>query len=73
MLQHITVTGLQHIWKLEVFLQAEADCSQAINLDKKNMKAYSRRGTVRDVLSYYEETIEGHICSRYMEMCTTLK
>ncbi|KAL6182382.1 hypothetical protein ACLB2K_043804 [Fragaria x ananassa] len=33
------------------FLQAEADCSQAINLDKKNVKAYFRRGSAREVLS----------------------
>ncbi|KAF5934229.1 hypothetical protein HYC85_030400 [Camellia sinensis] len=40
------------------FLQAEADCSAAINLDKKNVKAYLRRGTAREMLGYYKEAIE---------------
>ncbi|KAH0976042.1 hypothetical protein GBA52_017941 [Prunus armeniaca] len=40
------------------FLQAEADCTKAINLDKKNVKAYLRRGTAREMLGYYKEAIE---------------
>ncbi|KAM1398404.1 hypothetical protein ACFX2I_015861 [Malus domestica] len=40
------------------FIQAEADCTKAINLDKKNVKAYFRRGTAREMLGYYKEAIE---------------
>lgn len=40
------------------FIQAEADCTKAINLDKKNVKAYLRRGTAREMLGYYKEAIE---------------
>ncbi|KAH7654768.1 Amidase protein [Dioscorea alata] len=40
------------------YLQAETDCSTAISLDKKNVKAYLRRGTAREMLGYYKEAIE---------------
>ncbi|KAL5544950.1 hypothetical protein UlMin_008734 [Ulmus minor] len=40
------------------FVQAEADCTKAITLDKKNVKAYLRRGTAREMLGYYKEAIE---------------
>lgn len=40
------------------FLQAEVDSSKAIDLDKKNVKAYLRRGTAREMLGYYKEAIE---------------
>ncbi|KAJ8553489.1 hypothetical protein K7X08_024167 [Anisodus acutangulus] len=40
------------------FLQAEDDSSKAIDLDKKNVKAYLRRGTAREMLGYYKEAIE---------------
>ncbi|XP_047339739.1 translocon at the outer membrane of chloroplasts 64-like [Impatiens glandulifera] len=39
-------------------IQAEADCSKAINFDKKNVKAYLRRGIAREILSYYKEAID---------------
>ncbi|OAY63798.1 Outer envelope protein 64, mitochondrial [Ananas comosus] len=38
--------------------QAEADCNQAILLDKKNVKAYLRRGTAREMLLYYKEALQ---------------
>ncbi|KAL2461781.1 Outer envelope protein 64 [Abeliophyllum distichum] len=44
--------------ELGSFLQAEADCSKAIDLDKKNVKACLRRGTAREMLGYYKEAIE---------------
>ncbi|KAF6144586.1 hypothetical protein GIB67_006078 [Kingdonia uniflora] len=44
--------------ELGSFLQAEADCSTAITLDKKSVKAYLRRGTAREMLGYYKEAIE---------------
>ncbi|XP_057518487.1 outer envelope protein 64, mitochondrial [Amaranthus tricolor] len=37
------------------FLQAEEDCTKAISLDKKNVKAYLRRGTARESLMRYKE------------------
>ncbi|KAJ6812435.1 outer envelope protein 64, chloroplastic [Iris pallida] len=40
------------------FVQAEADCNAAIKIDKKNVKAYLRRGTAREVLGYYQEAME---------------
>lgn len=40
------------------YIQAEADCTKAINLDKKNVKAYFRRGTAREMLGYYKEAID---------------
>ncbi|XWS37576.1 hypothetical protein CRYUN_Cryun19dG0055600 [Craigia yunnanensis] len=39
--------------------ERETDCTEAINLDKKNVKAYLRRGTAREMLGYYKEAIEG--------------
>ncbi|KAG8476630.1 hypothetical protein CXB51_030337 [Gossypium anomalum] len=45
--------------ELGSFLQAEADCTKAISLEKKNVKAYLRRGTAREMLGYYKEAIEG--------------
>ncbi|KAG4134408.1 hypothetical protein ERO13_D08G154580v2 [Gossypium hirsutum] len=32
---------------------------QSFSLDKKNVKAYLRRGTAREMLGYYKEAIEG--------------
>ncbi|KAI7743153.1 hypothetical protein M8C21_000166 [Ambrosia artemisiifolia] len=40
------------------FIQAEADCTKAIDLDKKNVKAYFRRGTAREMLGFYKDAIE---------------
>nr|GMC71756.1 outer envelope protein 64, chloroplastic [Ipomoea batatas]GMC73741.1 outer envelope protein 64, chloroplastic [Ipomoea batatas]GMC75182.1 outer envelope protein 64, chloroplastic [Ipomoea batatas]GMD78560.1 outer envelope protein 64, chloroplastic [Ipomoea batatas] len=45
--------------ELGSFIQAEADCTKAIELDKKNVKAYFRRGTAREMLGYYNQAIEG--------------
>nr|GMD33925.1 outer envelope protein 64, chloroplastic [Ipomoea batatas] len=45
--------------ELRGFIQAEADCTKAIDLDNKNVKAYLRRGTAREMLGYYQEAIEG--------------
>nr|GMC69147.1 outer envelope protein 64, chloroplastic [Ipomoea batatas] len=44
--------------ELGSFIQAEADCTKAIELDKKNVKAYFRRGTAREMLGYYNQAIE---------------
>lgn len=44
--------------ELGSFIQAQDDCTKAINLDKKNVKAYLRRGTAREMLGYYKEAIE---------------
>ncbi|KAF5805504.1 putative tetratricopeptide-like helical domain superfamily, acetyltransferase A, auxiliary subunit [Helianthus annuus] len=40
------------------FILAEADCTKAIDLDKKNVKAYVRRGTAREMLGSYKKAIE---------------
>ncbi|KAG0583276.1 hypothetical protein M758_3G124400 [Ceratodon purpureus] len=37
------------------FQEAEADCTMALGLDKKSVKAYLRRGTAREFLGYYKE------------------
>ncbi|KAL4197457.1 hypothetical protein AMTRI_Chr04g251300 [Amborella trichopoda] len=44
--------------ELTNFVLAEADCTTAIALDKRNVKAYLRRGTARDMLGYYKDALE---------------
>ncbi|PIN21454.1 Amidase [Handroanthus impetiginosus] len=44
--------------ELGCFQQAEEDCSKAISLDKKYVKAYLRRGTARESLLFYREALE---------------
>ncbi|XP_022141957.1 outer envelope protein 64, mitochondrial [Momordica charantia] len=44
--------------ELGCFQQAEDDCSKAILLDKKNVKAYLRRGTARESLFLCKEAIK---------------
>jgi Asp-tRNA(Asn)/Glu-tRNA(Gln) amidotransferase A subunit family amidase len=44
--------------ELGSFIQAEDDCTKAISIEKKNVKAYFRRGTAREMLGYYKEAIE---------------
>ncbi|KAB1206893.1 Outer envelope protein 64, mitochondrial [Morella rubra] len=41
--------------ELGCFQQAEDDCSKALSHDKKNVKAYLRRGTARESLLRYKE------------------
>ncbi|KEH40056.1 casein kinase II beta chain 2 [Medicago truncatula] len=40
------------------YLQAEADCTKAISLDKKSMKACFHTSTTREMLGYYKEAID---------------
>jgi len=44
--------------ELGSFKQAEADCDQALLLDKKNVKAYLRRGFAREVALNYKEALQ---------------
>nr|XP_016456544.1 PREDICTED: outer envelope protein 64, mitochondrial [Nicotiana tabacum] len=44
--------------ELGCFRQAEEDCTKAILLDKKNVKAYLRRGTARESLLFYKEALQ---------------
>lgn len=44
--------------ELGCFQQAEEDCSKALELDKKNVKAYLRRGTARESLLRYKEAVQ---------------
>lgn len=44
--------------ELRCFQQAEEDCSKAISLDKKNVKAYLRRGTARESLLLHREALQ---------------
>ncbi|KAF2320323.1 hypothetical protein GH714_027131 [Hevea brasiliensis] len=46
---------------LDIFQQAEEDCGKAISLDKKNVKAYLRRGTARESLVRYQEAAQDEI------------
>lgn len=50
--------------ELGCFQEAEEDCSKAISLDKKNVKAYMRRGTARESLLYVKEALQDfkHVC-----------
>eukprot|EP00850_Spirogloea_muscicola_P004462 SM000019S05006 [mRNA] locus=s19:460014:464021:- [translate_table: standard] len=43
---------------LNNFAEAEADCTAALKLDKKNVKAILRRATARDFLGYYDDAVE---------------
>ena len=43
--------------KLVDFKSAETDCTQALALDKKNVKALLRRGTARAFMSMYKDAI----------------
>ncbi|TVU28575.1 hypothetical protein EJB05_20097, partial [Eragrostis curvula] len=40
------------------FKQAEADCDRALLLDRKNVKAYLRRGTAKEVTMNYREALQ---------------
>ncbi|XP_065870365.1 outer envelope protein 64, mitochondrial [Euphorbia lathyris] len=44
--------------ELGCFQQAEEDCTMAISLDKKNVKAYLRRGTARESLLRNKEAVQ---------------
>jgi Asp-tRNA(Asn)/Glu-tRNA(Gln) amidotransferase A subunit family amidase len=44
--------------QLNNFAEAESDCTKALNIDKKSVKAYLRRGTAREMLGYYKEADE---------------
>ncbi|KAI4299098.1 hypothetical protein L6164_032589 [Bauhinia variegata] len=44
--------------ELGCFLEAEEDCNKAILYDKKNVKAYLRRGTARESLLRSKEALE---------------
>ncbi|KAH6831684.1 translocon at the outer membrane of chloroplasts 64-V [Perilla frutescens var. hirtella] len=44
--------------ELGCYQQAEEDCSKAISLDKKYVKAYLRRGTAKESLIFYKEALE---------------
>ncbi|EPS65438.1 hypothetical protein M569_09339, partial [Genlisea aurea] len=44
--------------ELGCFQQAEEDCSKAVSLDKKNVKAYLRRGTAKESLLFYKEALQ---------------
>jgi len=44
--------------ELGSFKQAEADCDRALLLDKKNVKAYLRRGFAREVALNYKEALQ---------------
>ncbi|KAL3610836.1 hypothetical protein D5086_001856 [Populus alba] len=45
--------------QLGCFQKAEEDCNRAISLDKKNVKAYLRRGTARESLLFYKDAAQG--------------
>lgn len=41
------------------FQEAEDDCTEALNLDDRYIKAYSRRATARKELGKNKESMEG--------------
>lgn len=48
------------------FQEAEDDCTEALNLDDRYIKAYSRRATARKELGKNKESMEGVlICKPY--------
>lgn len=53
--------------ELGCFQEAEKDCTQAISIDKKNVKAYLRRGTAKESLLFYKEALEDFKHARVLE------
>lgn len=45
------------------FEEAEHDCTEALNLDDRYVKAYSRRATARKELGKFKASMEGQIRS----------
>lgn len=43
------------------FQEAENDCTEALNLDDRYIKAYSRRSTARKELGKLKQSIDGRI------------
>lgn len=50
---------MSFIFLLIRFQEAEDDCTEALNLDDRYIKAYSRRATARKELAKYKECFEG--------------
>ncbi|KAI8009544.1 RNA polymerase II-associated protein 3 [Camellia lanceoleosa] len=46
--------------KMRRFQEAEDDCTEALNLDDRYIKAYSRRSTARKELGKLKESIEAY-------------
>ncbi|GBG63157.1 hypothetical protein CBR_g36926 [Chara braunii] len=44
--------------QLDNFREAEEDCSITLSLDKKNVKAWLRRGTAREFLAHYADAVQ---------------
>ncbi len=44
--------------KLGKFVEAERDCSQALEIDPSNVKALLRRGTARAYLARFREALD---------------
>ena len=59
------------ITKLSIFRfqEAEDDCSEALNLDDRYIKAYSRRSTARKELRKLKESVEGRFTFGYVNLC----
>lgn len=61
------------------FQEAEDDCTEALNLDDRYIKAYSRRATARKELRNFKEATEGilqyeiyHIILDWLKICFLL-
>lgn len=57
------------ITKLSIFIrfqEAEDDCTEALNLDDRYIKAYSRRSTARKELRKLKESVEGRFICGYV-------
>lgn len=55
------------------FQEAEDDCTEALNLDDRYIKAYSRRATARKELGKLKESIEGMLYSGCIMVCSYSK
>jgi tetratricopeptide (TPR) repeat protein len=53
--------------ELGCFQQAEEDCSTAISLDKKNVKAYMRRGAAKESRLFFKEALKDFEHARVLE------
>ncbi|KAL5157078.1 Outer envelope protein 64, mitochondrial [Glycine soja] len=59
--------------KLYSFQEAEEDCNMAILHDKKNVKAYLRRGTARELLLRYKEALKEQPLQGNLDVLVVLK
>lgn len=62
------LTLLLFVFFIIRFQEAEDDCTEALNLDDRYIKAYSRRATAKKELGKLKESIEGVLNPSYISL-----